>query len=183
MFIPSLGFHFPAMKNYFTSLLSITAMSCLVATAASCSDRRKDPDPTVKSAEANPAPESALPPTGLAALPVVTPAAPVPADLFAKASATLDNTKRDQASILTSLPDKLNRTIDANIAAWKAKGGVSTEMSESKLELARTDFNQKIRTLTLADDETWKNARGDAQSSLENLRRAYGELMAGKIRN
>ena len=172
------------MKTYFTSLLGIVAMSCIVGTAASCSDRQK-PDPTIKSVEANPAPasnlvpERALPPTTVAAVPVASAAVSPASDPFADVSSLLERTARDQASTLTSVPETVSRNIDSNVAAWKARGGTSTNMSESKLELARTDFTQKVRTLTLADIQTWKNAKADAQSSLENLRRAYDELMAG----
>ena len=178
------------MKTYFTSLLGITAMTCLVATAASCSDRQKEPEPTVKSVEVtpapavNPVPERALPPTGIVATPVATAAlTPVTTDFFAATSSALDRATRNSASSLTSLPDDVNRGIDAAIANWKAKGGNSSTMGESKLELARTDFNQKIRTLSLADEETWKNAKTTAQSSLENLRQAYDELLAGQEHN
>ena len=173
------------MKTYFTSLLGIIAMSCIVGTAASCSDRQKEPDPTVKSVEANPAPaanlvpERALPPTTVAAIPVASAAASPAGDPFVDASSALDRATRDQASTLTSVPESVSRNIDSNVTAWKARGGVSTNMSENKLELARTDFAQKVRTLTLADAETWKNAKIAAQSSLENLRNVYEELMAG----
>ena len=173
------------MKTYFTSLLGIIAMSCIVGTAASCSDRQKEPDPTVKSVEVNPAPasnlvpERALPPAALASIPVASTAVAPANDPFSDASSLLDRATRDQVSTLTPVPETVNRNIDSNLAAWKARGGASTNMSESKLELARTDFTQKVRTLTLADAETWKNAKVDALASLENLRRAYDELMAG----
>jgi hypothetical protein len=188
MFVPFSSFEFHAMKTYFTSLLGVAAMSCLVATAASCSDRQKDPDPTIKSVEVhpgpstNPVPERALPPTtGAAVSAVVASAVSSPtSDPFAEAASTLDRATRDQAASLTLVPDTVSRGIDSNIAAWKARGGTSTTMSESKLELARTDFTQKIQALSLADQETWKNAKTTAQSSLENLRRAYSDLMTGQ---
>ena len=174
------------MKTYFTSLLGIVAMSCLVATAASCSDHQKEPAPAIKSVEANPAPasnlvpERALPPTTTVASPVsanntVTTA---PTDIFSATSSALDGVTRDQVASLTALPDTLNRSLDAAISSWKAKGGNSTNIDESKLELARTDFTQKVRTLSLADEETWKSAKADARSSLENLRQVYGELLS-----
>ena len=190
MFVPSSSFHFHAMKTHFTSLLGIAAVSCLVATAASCSDRQKDPEPTIKSAElqaapsTSPAPERALPPTSeIAASPATASAPATSSDPFAEASATLSRATRDQAASLSSVPDMVSRGIDANIAAWKARGGTSSTMSDSKLDLARTDFTQKVQGLVLSDEETWRNAKTTAQSSLENLRRAYDEMMAGQNRS
>src|ERR1700709_463103 len=106
MFIPCSSFEFHTMKTYFTSLLGVVAMSCLVATAASCSDRQKDPDPTIKSVEVhpgpatNPVPERALPPTtGTTVSPVATSSVPATtSDPFAEAASTLDRASRDQAA-------------------------------------------------------------------------------------
>jgi hypothetical protein len=186
MFTPSLSFHFHAMKTYFTSLLSIVAMSGVIGTAASCSDH-KEPNPVIKSTsvDVNPSPvvtpERALPPTNVAALPVdAASIVATPTDPFSAASDALDHATRDKASSLTTVPEKVNRAIDSSLAAWKAKGGASTNMSESKLELARTDFTQKVHALTLADEATWKSAKIDALSSLEHLHRAYSDLMTGR---
>lgn len=173
------------MKTYFSSLLGVTALSCVIATGASCSDRHRGPDPTLKSVEITPTPatkpatDRTLPSTQAVVIPV---AAAVDASAntsgFDEASAALDRVTRASVSDLNSVPENLNRSIDANIANWKSHGGVSTSTSENKLELARTDFAQKIRTLGLADAETWKAAKSDALASLENLRRAYEELIA-----
>lgn len=186
MFTPSFSYHFHAMKTYFTSLLSIVAMSGVIGTAASCSDH-KEPDPAVtsKSAAVDPSPattaERALPPASVAASPVdAASIAATPTDPFSAASDALDHATRDKASSLTTVPEKVSRAIDASLATWKAKGGASTNMSDSKLELARTDFTQKVHALTLADEATWKSAKTDALSSLEHLRRAYSDLMTGR---
>jgi hypothetical protein len=185
MNVPTLGFHFHAMKTYFSSLLGVTALSCVIATGASCSDRHRSPDPTLKSVEitpspnTNPTPERTLPPSPIAIAPV---AAAIDASLnssaFDEASAIIDRVTRASVADLNSVPENLSKAIDANISTWKARGGVSTNTGESKLELARTDFAQKVRTLTLADDETWKTAKSAAHASLEDLRRAYEALIA-----
>jgi hypothetical protein len=168
------------MKTYLTSLLGIVAMSCIVGTAASCSDHQKTQNPDGKSAEVNSVPtvtpERALPPTTVA----VTPVATTPMDPFSDASNALTSASRDHTAALTPVPENVSRMIDSGLATWKAKGGVSTNKSESKLALARTDFTQKVNALTLADAATWKSAKADALASLENLRRAYNDLMTGK---
>jgi len=173
------------MKTYFSSLLGITALSCVIATGASCSDRHRNPDPTLKSVEIspgpamNPTPERTLPPPQLAPIPVAAAVdASVNSSAFDEAAAAIERVSRDSVSDLNSVPDNLSRSIDANITNWKSHGGVSTNATENKLELARTDFAQKIRTLTLADEETWKTAKSAAQASLDKLRRAYEELIA-----
>ena len=119
----------------------------------------------------------------MATVPVSAENGPVATDLFAAASAALDHATRAQASSLTAAADNLSREMDSGISNWKAQGGTTTATEESKLDLARTDFTQKIRTLTLADDDTWRNAKEAAQSSLENLRQAYDGLMAGQKHN
>ena len=174
------------MKTYFTSLLGIVAMSGIIGTAASCSDH-KEPNPVIKSnsVDVNPSPVAtpgrALPPTNVAAAPVDAASIIVtPTDPFSAASDALDHATRDKASSLTTVPEKVNRAIDSGLAAWKAKGGASSNTSESKLALARTDFTQKVHALTLADQTTWKSAKSDALSSLEQLRRAYNDLMTGR---
>ena len=185
MFVPTLGFHFHAMKTYFSSLLGVTALSCVIATGASCSDRRHSPDPTLKSVEITPGPatnltpERTLPPSPVAVVPVaaVTDAS-INSSAFDEASGALERVTRDSVADLNSVPENLSKSIDANITSWKSHGGVSTNASESKLELARTDFAQKVRTVTSADGDTWKTAKSAAQASLENLRRAYEELIA-----
>ncbi len=174
------------MKTYFTSLLGIIAMSAIIGTAASCSDH-KEPDPAIKSksVDVTPSPEvtpeRVLPPTTVAALPVdAASIVATPADPFSAATNALDHATRDHATSLTTVSEKVSRAIDASLIAWKAKGGASTNMGESKLELARTDFTQKVNALTLADEATWKSAKINALSSLENLHRAYSELMTGR---
>lgn len=184
MYVPSHSFHLPVMKNYFTSLLSITAMTCLIATTASCSDRPKEPDPLVKSVEVSPAPAAKPTPTPnvpndpVKVVPVASALPPPTAGIFNEVSHTLQDVTRDQATLLTSLPENLSRSIDTSLATWKASGGKSTNMSESKLSLARTDFAQKVRTLSLAGEDTWESAKTDAQSSLEHLREAYEDLLS-----
>ncbi len=173
------------MKTYFSSLLGVTALSCVIATGASSSDRHRGPDPTLKTVEftsgpaMNPTPERTLPPSPVAVVPVaaVTDAS-INSSAFDEASAALDRVTRDSVASLNAVPENLSKAIDANISSWKSHGGVSTNTGENKLELARTDFAQKVRTLTLTDDETWKTAKSAAQASLENLRRAYEELIA-----
>jgi hypothetical protein len=129
-------------------------------------------------------PERALPPTDVNVSPLdATLIAPTPTDPFSAANDALDHATRDKASSLTTVPEKVNRAIDSGLAAWKAKGGDSTNMSESKLELARTDFTQKVHALTLADEATWKSTKADALSSLEHLRRAYSDLIKGREEN
>lgn len=185
MFIPTFGFHFPPMKSHFASLVGITAVSCVVITAASCSDRQKEPDPKVAqvanskpSPAPNPAAEPALPPAGVTAVPVASSVVETP-DIFADVSSTLDSVTKDEVAVLTPLPAKVNQSIDAMVSNWKAKGGNSTPINENKLSLARTDFAQKIQTLSLASADTWKTAKSDAQASLESLRRAYESLTSG----
>src|SRR6185295_10181076 len=102
----------------------------------------------------------------------------VNSDAFDQAAAALDRVTPSSVADLNPVPETLSRAINANITNWKSRGGVSTSATESKLELARTDFAQKVRTLGLADDETWKSAKSAAIASLENLRRAYEELVA-----
>jgi|GEM_PF-4611658 len=175
MFIPTPGFHRPVAIYPFNSLLGIIALGSLMFTAASCSDHRKGPDPVVKSAAAQASPAAAIPVAS-----ADTVAAEEPSDAFAAASSTLEKVTRGRVSTLTPLPAAINRSIDARIAAWKAKGGDSTALSESKLDLARTDFSQKIQTLSLAGVETWESARTEATASLEKLRRACESVLAGK---
>jgi len=184
MNVPAIGFHFHAMKTYFSSLLGITALSCVIATGASCSDRRHNPDPTLKTVEIRPGPamavtpKRALPPSSVAVIPVSAVVdASVDTAAFDEASGALDHVTRNSVADLNSVPENLSRSIDANITNWKSRGGVSTNTSENRLELARVDFAQKVRTLSLADDETWKTAKSDAQASLEKLRRAYESLI------
>jgi len=170
------------MKKNIYSLFSLVATTALLFTSASCSERRKSIDPVVKSSAADAPVESAAPAPALSAaanstLPAAT---PVMAEVFASVSSTLDGLPRSQASSLTALSDKLNHSIDASLEAWKAGGGNSTTMTESKLSLARTDFTQKVRALSLAGEDTWKNAKLEAASSLESVRVAYGKLIAGK---
>lgn len=187
MFIPTLGFHFPIMKNHPSFWFSLTALSCLIITAASCSDRRKGPDPQVQRRDAPTAPAvAANHPTEHAGLTAGNRVIPLASttddtlDVFASAAATLESVNREQAAVLTPIPDQVNRAINARIAAWKASGGNSTALSESKLELARTDFTQKIQTLSLASAETWKTAKSETLSSLESLRRAYQSVISGQ---
>lgn len=134
----------------------------------------------MKAAEINPppaiTPERALPPPTVAVTAVATAAT----DPFSEASNALTSASRDHTDALTPVPENVSRLIDSSLAAWKAKGGVSSNRSESKLALARTDFGQKVNALTLADAATWKSAKADALASLENLRRAYNDLMTGK---
>jgi len=185
MNLPSFGFHFHAMKTYFSSLLGATALSCVIATGASCSDRPRNPDPTLKTVEVspgpavNPTPERTLPQHRVAVVPVAAAVdATVNSDAFEQAAAALDRVTPSSVAELNPVPENLSRAINANITNWKSHGGVSTSATENKLELARTDFAQKIRTLGLSDDETWKTAKSAALASLENLRRAYEELIA-----
>lgn len=185
MNVPTLGFHFHAMKTYFSSLLGVTALSCVIATGASCSDRRHTPDPTLKSVEVTPGPatnltpERTLPPSPVAIAPLVAATdASINSSAFDEASAAIDRVTRSSVADLNSVPENLGKAIDANIASWKSHGGVSTNTNENKLELAKTDFAQKVRTLTLSDTETWKTAKSAAQASLDDLRRAYEELIA-----
>jgi len=174
------------MKKYFFSTFGLLVTTTLIVTTAGCSERRREADPIVKSSEVNPppvaatAPARALPPATLETVPLATASAPGTTDLFSEISASINNAARDSASQLSALPDNLSRTIDAHIAAWKATGGTSTNMTDSKLALARTDFTQKVRTLILSGDDTWESAKTDALSSLENLRKAYSDLLAGK---
>lgn len=171
------------MKKHLFSLFSLVATLPLLFSSASCSDRRRDVDPVVKSAEVNPAPianPTPAPASSAAANTTLPVATPVMADVFTNVSTTLENIPRSQASSLTALTDKLNQNIDASLEAWKAGGGNSTTMTESKLSLARTDFTQKVRTLSLAGEDTWKNAKLEAVASLESVRVAYGKLIAGK---
>jgi len=173
------------MKTYFSSLLGVVAFSCVIGTGASCSDRHRNPDPTLKSVEITPGParnlvpERTLPPPQVGVIPVAAAVdVSINSSAFDEASAALDRVDRSTVSDLNSVPENLNRSIDANIASWKSRGGVAASTTENKLELARTDFAQKIRTLSLAEEETWRTAKSDAQASLEKLRRAYEELVA-----
>jgi len=185
MNVPSVGFHLDAMKAYFGSLLGITALSCAIATGASSSEPHRNPEPAIKSVEftsgpaSAPVPERTLPASQVAVAPLVAAVdASVNTTGFDEASTALERVTRDSVADINSVPDNLNRSIDANITNWKSHGGVSTSATENKLDLARTDFTQKVRTLTLADPETWRTAKTAALASLEELRRAYEELIA-----
>ena len=159
------------MKNQNLILLAVVSITSLFSVTAGCSERQPTPDPVAKSAAINPAPLEATVPSrtavagGVVTTTVATGADATP-DLFATTAATLEKSTREQVAELTALPDQVSRMIDSTIASWKAKGGNSNSMSESKLELARTDFTQKVRTLTLAGEDTWTSAKTDAQSSL-----------------
>ena len=180
MFTPAFSSHFRAMKTYFTSLLGIIAMSCLIGSAASCSDHQKEQDAKLKTAEINPAPAGTPERTIASTTIAATPVSKTTMDPFSAASDALTSATRDHTEALTPVPEQVSQMIDSSLASWKAKGGVSTSKSESKLALARTDFTQKVNALTLADAATWNSAKADALASLENLHRAYTDLMSGK---
>jgi hypothetical protein len=173
------------MKNQFTALLTLVASTSLLA---GCSDRaKKDSDPIVSStAASHPAPSAAAAAPGTPAPEPSVPAAPATvtlADPFANIAIALDETTRDTTARLSSLQDNMNKAIDGQIAAWKAAGATSTTMADEKLALARADFTQKLRNLSLQGEETWKNAKGAAQISLQNLRRVYTDYMSVPAKN
>jgi len=100
------------------------------------------------------------------------------ADPFANMAIALDETTRETTARLSSLQESMNKVMDQQIDAWKAAGGKSPIMADEKLALAREDFTQKLRNLSLQGEETWKNAKGAAQVSLQNLRKVYAEYLA-----
>src|SRR5215216_4550646 len=122
MTTPSFGFHFHAMKTYFSSLLGVTALSCVITTGASSSDRHRNPDPTVKTVEVTPGPatnptlERTLPQHSVAVVPVAAAVdATVNSDAFDQAAAALDRVTPSSVADLTPVPENLSRAIDANI--------------------------------------------------------------------
>jgi len=120
---------------------------------------------------------------GLAALGATAASATPPADPFAEISAILTKTTKDQTAALAMPQQNLERALNSRIDAWKATGATSTSKAEAGLALARTDFAQKIRALSTADDATWKNAKIEAMASLESLEHAFQEYLAGPVKN
>jgi hypothetical protein len=169
------------MKNHFT-LLAFLATSSLIATAG-CSDHSKDADPTVQAATpAAPSPAVTVAPAPPDTMPV-TVATPATPDPFLEITAALEKVTLAQTASLAALQQNMERAITNRIDAWKAAGGASTNKSEERLTLARTDFAQKLGALSTADDTTWKNAKEEAVLSLQSLQRAYRELLAGPVKN
>ena len=157
------------MKYQLPALLLLGATTTLLSFAGCSDDAKKGTDPVAVATAPNP---------GDAAAP--TPSAAVPADPFAEISAALAASTRDTTATLATPQTNLNLALDTQIAAWKATGATSTPMNEEKLTLARTDFAQKLKALPLADAATWDNAKGEATTSLQNLRRVYGEYLAAR---
>jgi len=157
------------MKYQLPALLLLGATTTLLSFAGCSDDAQKAPDPAAVATAPNP---------GDTAAPAAAPA--VPADPFAEITAALAATTRDTTAALATPQTNLNQALDSQIAAWKATGATSTPMNEEKLTLARTDFAQKLKALPLADAATWDNAKGEANTSLQNLRRIYGEYLAAR---
>jgi hypothetical protein len=174
------------MKQNLMSFVRLFTVTVLFA-AAGCSDRsRKESDPV-----AGPAGATRADASGVTAAPALLPSEPtgpviataVSPDPFADITFALDSSTRDTTASLSTPQEAMDRAIDAHIAAGKANGATSTSVDDGKLTLARTDFAQKLRTLTLASEDTWQNAKREAQSSLQNLRRVLGEYLTGRARN
>lgn len=157
------------MKNHLPALLILGTTSSLLV-CASCSDRSpKEPAPVA-----------------LATQPTITdpartsqPAAGS-ADPWTEITAALGQATRDNTADLTVPQANMDRAIDAQISAWKASGATSVPTAEEQLSLARTDFSQKVKALSLADATTWDSAKGEALSSLQKLRRVFADYLANR---
>lgn len=152
------------MKNHRSALPVFLAATLLCATIGCGDDRPKN-----TALNARPA---------LAFAPVPVEVA-TPVDPFVPMAEALDSTTRDQTASLAGTQAALNREIDAQIATWKSQGNTSRPVLEEKLALARTDFTQKMAALSWADEITWRNTKGTARASLQNLRRVFAEYLTG----
>jgi len=176
------------MKNHPITLLTLTTAAIFSAITAGCSERKSADTTVAERSRVEPAPATAVT-AASAPMPNATMPAPLqtgavaPTDIFAESSNVLRQTTRERVSELTVMPDLLNKNLDTALTAWKAAGGQSDAATENTLAMARTDFTQKVRTLTLAGDDTWTSAKTEAQTSLANLQRSWNSLIAGKPKN
>jgi len=167
------------MNNKSCPIFIIVTMTALAA-AAGCSDRSKT-EPAPIAGSPSPAGPEALP---AAPMPVAPGApAPVSPDPFIEITAALDSVTRGTVARLSAALPAMEQAVDAQVAAWKAGGVVSTTAAEEKLAKARTDFAQSISALSMADDVTWNSVKEGAQSSLQNLRRALADYRTGQAGN
>lgn len=149
---------------------SRTALSALVALLGApfvCAATQ--PAPAISSEIQSAKPEPVLPEfpsPAMARLP----------DPFTRMANILGILPREQSAKAAPMLADMNRSIDAELAQWKANGG-SNPIGEEKLAMARADLEDKVGSLSFADDYTWENARAEVMTSLSNLKRTYDEVL------
>lgn len=90
----------------------------------------------------------------------------------ALASATFE-----QHTGLADVQQRMDREIDAQVAAKKASGADVSQAAGEKLDTACEDFAEKVRMLSVARAETWDSAKHDAELSLQNVSDAFRQVM------
>ncbi len=119
---------------------------------------------------AHPAPQAAAAPDAAA------PAVVVP-DPFGEMRAALAAATAEQHEGLSAVQTRMDRDLDAQVAAWKSGGHEVSLSADQKLDAAAQDFAEKVRMLTLASTEVWASAKHDTELSFQNVRSAYAGIM------
>lgn len=98
------------------------------------------------------------------------------ADPCAEMKAALDRATLEQQSGLADAQQRMDREIDAQVAAKKTGANVALAADE-KLDTATEDFAEKIRMLAVARPETWNSAKHNAELALQNVRSSFAEVL------
>ena len=91
--------------------------------------------------------------------------------------AALNKATLEQPEGLGSIQQRMDREIDARVAAKKAAGADVSSAADEKLDTATEDFAEKLRMLSVARTETWDTAKHDATLSLQNVSNAFAQTM------
>jgi hypothetical protein len=155
------------MKNHPSSLFTLFLAASLSAVTG-CS--KEAAPPAVDRTQA--APVVPMPPPSEPPAVTVTVSDPCAEMKAALASATLD-----QHTGLADVQQRMDREIDAQVAARKAAGADVSQAADEKLDTACEDFAEKVRMLSVARAETWDSAKHDAELSLQNVSDAFRQVM------
>lgn len=98
-------------------------------------------------------------------------------DPCAEMKAALASATFEQHTGLADVQQRMDREIDAQVAAKKAAGADVSQAADEKLDTACEDFAEKVRMLSVAPAETWDNAKHNAEASLQNVSDAFTQVM------
>ncbi len=98
-------------------------------------------------------------------------------DPCAEMKSALSSATFEQHTGLADVQQRMDREIDAQVAARKAAGADVSQAADEKLDTACEDFAEKLRMLSVARAETWDSAKHDAELSLQNVSDAFRQLM------
>jgi hypothetical protein len=160
------------MRNHPSSLVALLLAASFSAVTG-CS--KEAAPPTIvrtQSAPVTPVPPPAEPPAI-----TVTVSNPCTEMKSALASATFE-----QHTGLADVQQRMDREIDAQVAAKKASGADVSQAADEKLDTACEDFAEKVRMLTVAPAETWDSAKHNAELSLQNVSDAFIQVMSSPPR-